>query len=157
MSRSSEDDRLTNLDPQTTPGFLIGRVAHALRLHVGRMLEDAGVQNSAEEFGVLIVLMKMPGPQRMKALAEASGRDATTVSRQVAGLERSRLVKRSPCPDDGRATVVSVTAAGKELVNRTLKQTLELRERALHGLSKPERRALSRALQRMLKNLRDEE
>ena len=92
----------------------------------------------------------------MKPLAEKLGRDATTVSRQVAGLEEAGLVRRSPCPDDGRATVVTVTKAGIKLVERTIPLTLALRGRAMKGISKTDAKALLTALSQMLNNLEHE-
>ena len=104
---------MLEFDPTESAGFLVGRVAHALKLRVQEFLDDARIVMSAEEISILTVLAHLEGPERMKPLAEKLGRDATTVSRQVAGLEEAGLVQRSPCPDDGRATVVTVTKAGR--------------------------------------------
>ena len=45
--------------------------------------------------------------------------DASVVSRQLAGLHRLGLVERGPDPDDRRAELVSLTAAGHERLART--------------------------------------
>ena len=147
---------MLEFDPTESAGFLVGRVAHALKLRVQEFLDDAGIDMSAEEISILTVLAHLDGPERMKPLSEKLGRDATTVSRQVAGLEEAGLVERSPCPDDGRATVVTITKAGSKLVEQTIPLTLALRGRAMKGISKAEAKTLVNALSRMLSNLKNE-
>ena len=145
---------MLEFDPTESAGFLVGRVAHSLKLRVQEFLDDAGIDMSAEEISILTVLAHLDGPERMKPLSEKLGRDATTVSRQVASLEEAGLVERSPCPDDGRATVVTITKAGSKLVEQTIPLTLALRGRAMKGISKAEAKTLVNALSRMLKNLK---
>jgi len=147
---------MLKFDPTESAGFLVGRVAHALKLRVQEFLDDAGIDMSAEEISILTVLAHLDGPERMKPLSEKLGRDATTVSRQVASLEEAGLVERSPCPDDGRATVVTITKAGSKLVEQTILLTLALRGRAMKGISKAEAKTLVNALSRMLNNLKNE-
>ena len=147
---------MLNFDPTESAGFLVGRVAHGIKLRVQEVLDDADIPISAEEISILTVLAHLDGPERMKPLAEKLGRDATTVSRQIAGLEAAGFVQRAPCPDDGRATVVNITRAGGKLVERTIPLTLELRSRAMKGISKSDAKVLVSALSKMLNNLRDE-
>jgi DNA-binding MarR family transcriptional regulator len=147
---------MLEFDPTESAGFLVGRVAHTLKLRVQEFLHDAGIDMSAEEISILTILAHLDGPERMKPLSEKLGRDATTVSRQVAGLEEAGLVERSPCPDDGRATVVAITKAGSKLVEQTIPLTLALRGRAMKGISKAEAKTLVNALSRMLNNLKNE-
>lgn len=146
---------MLKFDPTESAGFLVGRVAHALKLRVQGFLDDAGIDMSAEEISILTVLAHLDTPERMKPFAEKLGRDATTVSRQVAGLEEAGLVERSPCPEDGRATVVAVTNRGRRLVERTIPLTLALRRRAMKGISKADAKTLVSALSVMLDNLQD--
>lgn len=147
---------MLEFDPTESAGFLVGRVAHALKLRVQEFLDEAGIDMSAEEISTLTVLAHLDGPERMKPLSEKLGRDATTVSRQVASLEEAGLVERSPCPDDGRATVVTITKAGSKLVEQTIPLTVALRGRAMKGISKAEAKTLVNALSRMLNNLKNE-
>ncbi|MGI9518249.1 MAG: MarR family winged helix-turn-helix transcriptional regulator [Pirellulaceae bacterium] len=145
---------MLKFNPTESAGFLVGRVAHALSLRVQEFLDEAGIETSAEEISILTVVAHLEKPEQMKPLAELLGRDATTISRQIAGLEESGLVKRAPCPDDGRANVVSITPAGKRLVKRTIPLTLDLRSRAMDGISKADGKVLVQTLSRMLENLR---
>lgn len=63
-------------------------------------------------FPVLFRLL-CDGPMRSGALAEAVHSDASTVSRQVAALVERGLIERAADPVDGRATVLTVTEAGR--------------------------------------------
>ncbi|MPV89928.1 MarR family transcriptional regulator, partial [Georgenia ruanii] len=49
---------------------------------------------------------------RVAALAEQQLVDPSVASRQIAGLEREGLLGRRPDPEDGRASLVSLTDAG---------------------------------------------
>lgn len=148
---------MLEFDPTESAGFLVGRVTHLLNLRVQDFLDEAEINISAQEISILTVLAHLTGAERMKSLAEKLGRDPTTVSRQITGLEEAELVQRSPCPEDGRSTVVAITKKGLLLVERTIPMTLALRGRAMKGISKPDSEALVRALSQMLANLKAED
>ena len=147
---------MLKIDPTESAGFLVGRVAHSLKMRVQEFLDENEIPLSAEEASILTVLAHLEAPERMKPLAELLGRDATTVSRQIAGLEQRKLVKRSPCPEDGRATVVAITGPGAKLVERTMPMTIALRRRAMKGISAVDSASLERTLSQMLQNLKKE-
>lgn len=58
------------------------------------------------------------GPSRLTALAERCGFDPSTVSRQVADLERGGLLERTPDPDDRRAVLLKASPKGKRFLQR---------------------------------------
>ncbi|MHC3472728.1 MarR family winged helix-turn-helix transcriptional regulator [Streptomyces sp. 7R007] len=66
------------------------------------------------------------GGCRATDLAAHYALDKSTVSRQVAALERARLVERRPDPDDHRVHVLHLTDAGR----RILAQVTESRRAA---------------------------
>ena len=144
---------MLNFDPTESTGYLVGRVAHMLQLRVQEFLDEAGIEITAQEITILTVVAHMKKPEQMKRLAEMCGRDATTVSRQIASLENAGLVKRSSSPDDGRFNVVSITKKGQRLVERTIPMTLILKKKAMSGISPADAKALPRALKQMLDNL----
>lgn len=65
-----------------------------------------------------LVRISEQAPIRLSALAELVGLDTSTVSRHVARLEQDGFVVRSPDPDDGRASLLTVTDAGCEILGR---------------------------------------
>jgi DNA-binding MarR family transcriptional regulator len=58
------------------------------------------------------------GPSRLTAVAERTGSDPSTVSRQVADLEKAGLLAREVDPEDRRAILLKATAEGQQLLNR---------------------------------------
>jgi DNA-binding MarR family transcriptional regulator len=65
------------------------------------------------------------GPRRLRELAEAEQVAGPTMSKIVAGLERSGLVSRDADPADGRAVVLSATPAGRRLMERGRRQRVD--------------------------------
>lgn len=55
------------------------------------------------------------GPMRLTALAEAEGSSQSGMTQLVQRMERQGLLERWTDPDDGRASLVMVGAAGREL------------------------------------------
>ena len=53
------------------------------------------------------------GPASTNALAQALHLDASTVTRQIAPLERGGLIERCPDPADGRSSTIALTAEGR--------------------------------------------
>ncbi|MGC3003444.1 MarR family winged helix-turn-helix transcriptional regulator [Streptomyces sp. G35A] len=62
--------------------------------------------------------LETSGGCRVTDLAAHYALDKSTVSRQVAALERASLVERRPDPEDQRVQVVRLTAAGRRILAR---------------------------------------
>jgi DNA-binding MarR family transcriptional regulator len=62
---------------------------------------------------LLLVLLETEGEQTMSQLASAFDLDASTVTRQIAPLERRGFVVRTRSDEDRRATLVSITPEGR--------------------------------------------
>jgi DNA-binding MarR family transcriptional regulator len=58
-------------------------------------------------------LIGVRGPVRLTELAGELGMPITTASDIVRRLERRRVVRRSPNPDDGRSSLFALNAAGE--------------------------------------------
>jgi DNA-binding MarR family transcriptional regulator len=63
-----------------------------------------------------LVVLAYQGDQRVADLADNLGVNSSTVTRLVTRLVRKRFVERLADPDDGRATVLALTAKGREIV-----------------------------------------
>ena len=84
-------------------------------------------------------LIGVRGPVRLTELASELGMPITTGSDIVRRLERRRLVRRSPNPDDGRSSLFALTPSGDrewrngwpalQRINRTLEAELDDPER----------------------------
>lgn len=82
-----------------------------------RLIEKAGVQLDRALFSVLVSIERL-GPIGVVELAERTGRDYTTVSRQVAKLESLGLVKRRESPGDRRVREAIIARKGKAMTAR---------------------------------------
>ncbi|MFJ4435598.1 MarR family winged helix-turn-helix transcriptional regulator [Streptomyces sp. NPDC088923] len=72
------------------------------------------VRNSMDRAAYLLLnRLDSEGPMGVKALAASMGIDSSTVTRQVAPLVDTGLVKRTSHPEDGRAVVLRLSPRGE--------------------------------------------
>ncbi|MFD2470402.1 MarR family winged helix-turn-helix transcriptional regulator [Amycolatopsis silviterrae] len=88
----------------------------------------------------LLAMLAEEGPFRAGEIAATLGVHPSTVSRQVAGLVRAGLVERRADPEDGRASPLVVTAAGRRILDAEHQRRAAQFGTALAGWS-PEARA----------------
>lgn len=86
------------------------------------------------------------GPQRLTDLAAAEGVAQPTMTQLVSRLERDGYARRSPSADDGRVVLVTVTSAGRRLVQRRRVERSEVFDRALAELDPADRDAVLHAV-----------
>lgn len=94
----------------------------------------------------LLKRMKESGPLRLSDLADLLGVDLSTASRQVHHLRQAGLVERAPVEEDRRASLLTVTDVGAEMVTRILQARRAVIEQMLAGWSPEERSELARVL-----------
>ncbi|MEV7632300.1 MarR family transcriptional regulator [Microbacterium sp. NPDC089318] len=104
--------------------------------------QSAGVAVDAADVSTLYVL-GMHGPLRAGDLAERMHISRPTASKQLARLERAGMIDRRSDPDDGRATVVSLSAEGAAAHRRLLDQGIRMMRRALREHSPAEATAFA--------------
>jgi DNA-binding MarR family transcriptional regulator len=76
----------------------------------------AAAQHDVEWSAHVLLRALSTGPMRASALAEAVESDPSTVSRQVAALVRDGFVERRADPEDGRASLLVLTAKADEVL-----------------------------------------
>ncbi len=79
------------------------------------MVAAAGVALDSTLFSLLVGIDRY-GPIGVMELAERSGRDYTTVSRQVAKLHKLKLIARRPAEADARVNQAVISEPGREMV-----------------------------------------
>jgi DNA-binding MarR family transcriptional regulator len=87
-------------------------------------------------------------PLALNELARAMSTDAPAATVAVNALVKQGLVVRTPHPTNGRIKLVSLTPAGRAMVNR-VKSVTEHAPPAFTGLSLQELSVLERALERL--------
>jgi DNA-binding MarR family transcriptional regulator len=105
---------------------------------------------SAEEITIAqyraLVVLASRGPQRMVDLAGALGVLPSTAGRMCDRLVRKKLISRHRARTDRRAVRVSVTAAGRQVVDQATVRRRQLIAEVLARLSPARQRAVGEAL-----------
>ncbi|MEV4439468.1 MarR family transcriptional regulator [Streptomyces sp. NPDC049577] len=98
------------------------------------------VHNSMDRAAYLLLnRLDQEGPMGVKALAAGMGIDSSTVTRQVAPLVDTGLVKRTSHPEDGRAVVLQLSPRGKGRLEEVRASRRELMALVTEGWSEEER------------------
>ncbi len=152
---------MTRRDPRE-----ISEVLRRLRDDMGSLRRITGSQRldrliavrSGVSIGVaaVAVLGKVidDGPMRMSDLADSVRTHPAALTRQVQALESEGFVERSADPNDGRASVVTVTTAGRLAHRRIEAANDELMAEQLDDWSIEELTALVEQLDRLVSDLR---
>ncbi len=140
------------LDLNTSPGFLIDRNAHLIRLQVKRKIAKLGLDLTTEEAAILAALNGEDG-LRIGDLAALLVRDTTTATRQVEGLERKGCVKREAAEDDRRVVRVWLLPEGIRRYGIFDPVLSELKARIFAGIPEREEKILVKCLSKVKANL----
>jgi DNA-binding MarR family transcriptional regulator len=97
-------------------------------------------RNSMDRAAYLLLnRLDKEGPMGVKALAGGMGIDSSTVTRQVAPLVDSGMVKRTSHPEDGRAVVLQLSPRGKARLEEVRNSRRALMARVTEAWTQEER------------------
>ncbi|TQC49579.1 MarR family transcriptional regulator [Rhodococcus sp. WS4] len=122
----------------------IFRVARAHRMIAGQLLRRVGLHPGQEL--VMMHLWEL-GPQRQVDLIRLLDSDAATMTRTIRRLEHAGFVRRCPCVDDKRATLIEPTAASHALRREVEEVWQQLEDLSVGGLGEDERLTTLRVLE----------
>jgi len=117
------------------------------------LLGEAGVTLDRALFPLLVGIEKK-GPIGIVELAEKVGRDHTTVSRQVAKLEKLRLIYRKNSSSDNRIKQALLTAKGQKLTGKISVARETKAMRALSNWTERDLNDLTRLMTRFANDLK---
>jgi DNA-binding MarR family transcriptional regulator len=140
---TTSDDRL--LETASRLRLAIVRTAR-------RMRQEAGTDISPTLTAALGTIDRH-GPLTPSELADVERIKRPTATRIAAALERDGLIVRAPDPSDGRASLLSISPRGRDLMRRLRKRKNAYLSRRLRDLDDADVEALDRAaevLERML-------
>nr|WP_229924571.1 MarR family transcriptional regulator [Streptomyces sulfonofaciens] len=107
------------------------------------------VRNSMDRAAYLLLnRLDNEGPMGVKALAASMGIDSSTVTRQVAPLVDTGLVKRTSHPEDGRAVVLELSPRGHARLDEVRSSRRELMAQLTGDWEPDERRQFCALLTR---------
>ncbi len=113
-----------------------------------QQVQQATRGNLEWTYDAILLHVVASGPMRSSALADLVQSDPSTVSRQVAALVRDGLVERHADPDDGRASLLTVTDLGLARHARHVEQRDRHYREMLAGWSAADRERFARYLDR---------
>ncbi|MEV6162139.1 MarR family transcriptional regulator [Streptomyces sp. NPDC052052] len=93
-----------------------------------------GAPVTPHEMDLLVPLRYAQSPLIARRIADDLGLSRAGVSQGLAKLEARGLIERTPNPADRRAALVSLTDAGREVVDDLFPRQLEIASRLLAGL-----------------------
>ena len=109
-------------------GYIMGRAARSLGTRLNRNFTVSGYDVTCEQWAVLVNLWRRNG-QSQQELAGVTCKDKTSMTRLIHGMEKRRLVVRTPDKLDRRQKFIFLTASGKKfqqelllIVEKTLKE-----------------------------------
>jgi DNA-binding MarR family transcriptional regulator len=137
MQTIRETDRETNEELAPRLRLVITRMARRLRQEGGA---DLGPSQTAA-----LATIERYGPLSPSELAKRERIKRPTATRIVANLEAAGLVERVRDPEDGRASILTATAEGRQLLRRLRARKTAYLATRLHGLPAEDRQTLERA------------
>ncbi|MGJ5695040.1 MarR family transcriptional regulator [Streptomyces sp. SID7815] len=108
-------------------------------------------------FDVLATLRRSPAPHRLTPaeLMRSAMVTSGAITQRLDRLEERDLVVRTRRAEDGRSVHVSLTQAGRELIDRALVDHVANQNRLLSGLTEEERTHVADDLRGLLESLGD--
>jgi DNA-binding MarR family transcriptional regulator len=142
--------RKSKISPEAE-AYRIGDSLHSAAIHLLRKVRatDRSAGIGPAQLSALSVLV-FGGPRSLKELAEAEQVRPPTMSRIVAGLERTRLARRKTT-DDKRRMFLEATARGKKILREGRRRRVEILVNALEKFSADELREAAAAADFMRK------
>jgi DNA-binding MarR family transcriptional regulator len=139
---------LEGVDPSVILIILwAGRLSRRVDAFYQQALRSDGLQYSDYAVMFLLRFSGAMSPTRLNAyLAITSGGLTKTIQR----LERQKLVRRRPDPEDGRATIVSLTRKGERTATRIFVEDVKAHEGLLADFSRADRMRVASSLRDLL-------
>ena len=105
-------------EAEDSTGLMLWKVTNAWQAAQRRALKPFGLTHVQFVLLASLTWMDTENQVTQNVLAAHAGTDPMMTSEVLRTLEKGSLVERRPHPQDGRARVLSVTPAGRDLANR---------------------------------------
>ncbi|KDQ68651.1 MarR family winged helix-turn-helix transcriptional regulator [Streptomyces halstedii] len=161
---SDHVDRVLAQWAEQVPGLdtssmgVFGRVKRLARIIEAEQRAAFGAHDlDAAAFDVLATLRRSPAPHRLTPadLMRSAMVTSGAITQRLDRLEARELVVRTRREGDGRSVYVSLTEAGRELIDRALVDHVDNQNRLLSGLTDDQRERVADDLRGLLESLGD--
>jgi MarR family transcriptional regulator for hemolysin len=143
--------RTAVVDPHAELPRQLAFIHRRWRARLDERLRQTGLTQS--RWQLLIVLSKAEGGLLQRELAERVGIEASTLVRQLDGLQRDGLIFREPVAGDRRAKLVQLAPGAEPVLERITGVADALREQILDGIAKDDLAATLSVLRRISERL----
>ncbi len=133
-------------------GSIVGRAGRAMANRLNQNFSSAGYDVTCEQWAVLNSLWKKNG-QSQKELAGCTCKDKTSITRLIDGMQKRKLVFRTPDREDARQKFILLTGKGRTLRQKLLRQIEKTLQEAQKGVRTGDLRTCKDVLVRVTKNL----
>lgn len=145
-------------DLQVAAMGTVGRIKR-LNQHLGRAMEKTFAEHglNAASFDVLATLRRAGAPfalspgELMASTMVTSG----TMTHRIDQLEKAGLVERVKNPEDGRGFVISLSAHGRDVIDKAVTDHVTTQAELVAGLTTDQRTELDALLSRFLRSFED--
>ena len=127
-------------------GFLLAKASQRWNERLGEGFAAAGHPGVRPSYGSVLLPLWEEDGLRMGQLAERARLSKQTMTTLVRLCERDGLVERSPDPEDGRATVVTLTPLAQDLRGVAADVVARIERDVAARLGAAGKRALAEAL-----------
>lgn len=136
----------------SSPIGVVGRISRLAR-EIEARLERVYVEHGLEPgwHDVLATLRRSGPPYRMRPtdLTDATMLTSSGTTKRLDRLEQAGLIVRNPDPQDRRGTLITLTAAGRRLIDTVTDAHLENERNILSALSEADQRRLAGLLRKL--------
>ncbi len=140
-------------DADLSPLAILSRITRISR-HLDLARRDAFADLETWGFDVLAALRRAGAPHTLSPsqLMQETMVTSGTMTNRLDRLEELKLINRQPDPNDGRGSLVTLTALGMKKVDAALDHLLENERTFLTDLSKAEHQQLADLLSKLAAN-----
>lgn len=139
---------------QHTAAELVHSIFDLQRALRGVMAATTKVADLGQAQASVLFCISEGSPMRASTLAGRLGVGASTLSRQLADLERAHFVIRTPDPEDGRASLLTLSEEGQQYLTETYEQRAATLREILAGWTEGEAEAAASSVQQLTTALR---
>jgi len=145
-------------DVDLSPLAILSRITRISR-HLDLARRDAFAELDTWGFDVLAALRRAGAPHTLSPsqLMQETMVTSGTMTNRLDRLEELKLITRQPDPNDGRGSIVALTALGMKTVDEALDQLIKNERAFLTDLNKSEQAELADLLSRLAANFDTED
>ncbi len=130
---------------------MLERTTRVVKLKFHRLFKELGIDMTPEQW-VMMDSLYQNNDQSQKDLANASFKDAPTISRIIDVLQKKGWVVRNPSSQDRRIYIIHQTEEGRQLTEKLLMKVENIRVEGWGGLDMKDYKEFTRIINKVFEN-----